>query len=133
MPTVLANCYVDDRSLPSVVPDEVQGGYAATCELLRRGHRRIGFINVNTVTPGVPASRGRLQGYRQALAEYNVPFDAALVGYGYGAAEHGYDYTKVLMSLDPAPTALFCGNDRMAMGAYDALRKLGLKFPTMWP
>ncbi|MCC7207727.1 MAG: LacI family DNA-binding transcriptional regulator [Anaerolineae bacterium] len=129
VPTVLANCFVEDRSLPCVVPDEVRGGYEATCELLKRGHRRIGFINVFTVTPGIPASRGRLAGYRQALAEYDVPFDEALVCFGYGAAEHGYDHTKQLMSLDNPPTALFCGNDRMAMGAYDALHKLHLEIP----
>lgn len=129
VPTVLANCFVEDRTLPSVVPDERQGGYEATCELLKRGHRRIGFINVNTVTPGIPASWGRLQGYRQALAEYNIPFDEKLVRYGYGTSEHGYNYTKDLMSLVPAPTALFCGNDRTAMGAYDALRKLRLEIP----
>ena len=33
------------------------------------------------------------------------------------------------MRLSDSPTALFCFNDRMAMGAYDALRKLGLSIP----
>ena len=129
VPTVLANCFVEDRSLPSVVPDEVGGGYEATRQLLLRGHRRIGFINVNIVTPGIPASRGRLQGYRQALDEFGVPYDERLVRYGYGDAQHGYDYAKHLMSLEHPPTALFCGNDRMAMGAYDALNKLRLDIP----
>jgi LacI family transcriptional regulator len=129
VPTVLANCFVEDRSLPSVVPDEARGGYEATSQLLERGHRRIGFINVNVVTPGIPASLGRLQGYRQALEEYGVPFDEQLVCYGYGDAQHGYDYANHLMSLSDAPTALFCGNDRTAMGAYDALRKLHLEIP----
>ena len=45
VPTVLLDCYVEDRSLPSVVPDEVQGGRTATQALLQKGHRRIGFIN----------------------------------------------------------------------------------------
>jgi LacI family transcriptional regulator len=33
------------------------------------------------------------------------------------------------MTLDEPPTALFCCNDWMAMGAYDALRELGLSIP----
>ena len=70
-----------------------------------------------------------MQGYRQALEEYNVPFDEQLVCYGGGNAEHGYDYTKQLMWLDDPPTALFCGNDRTAMGAYDALHKLRREIP----
>ena len=47
VPTVLLDCYVADASLPSVVPDEVDGGRRATEVLLARGHRRIGFINNN--------------------------------------------------------------------------------------
>jgi LacI family transcriptional regulator len=129
VPTVLANCFVEDRSLTSVVPDEVRGGYEATRHLLAGGHRRVGFINVNDVRPGIPASRGRLRGYRQALDEFDVRFDERLVCPGYGDAQHGYDYARHLMSLDNPPTALFCGNDRTAMGAYDALRKLRLEIP----
>ena len=67
VPTVLLDCYVEDRSLPSVVPDEVQGGRTATEVLLQKGHRRIGFIN--NVDP-IPATFGRLEGYKQALASY---------------------------------------------------------------
>ena len=44
--------------------------------LLERGHRRIGFINDSNP---VPASVGRLEGYKQALAAHNVPFDESLV------------------------------------------------------
>ena len=45
VPTVLLDCFVADQSLPSVVPDEVLGGYEATRHLLQKGHQRIGFIN----------------------------------------------------------------------------------------
>ena len=43
VPAVLLDCFVEDRSLPSVVPDEVRGGFEATWHLLEQGHRRIGF------------------------------------------------------------------------------------------
>jgi LacI family transcriptional regulator len=128
-PTVLANCFVEDRSLPSVVPDEVQGGYEATKQLIAAGHQRIGFINVYTLNPGIPASRGRLAGYKRALEEHGLTFDETLIRYGGGTPDDGYDFTKELMALSHPPTALFCGNDRTAMGAYDALRKLHLDIP----
>jgi LacI family transcriptional regulator len=126
VPTVLLDCYVADRSLPSVVPDEVQGGRTATEVLLRNGHRRIGFIN--TVDP-IPAAYGRLAGYKQALAAYAVPFDEGLVRTGSSHAAEGYRCTIELMQGPVRPTALFCFNDSMAMGAYDALKKLGLAIP----
>jgi LacI family transcriptional regulator len=126
VPIVLLNCYVDDRSLPSVVPDEVQGGRTATGILLRSGHRRIGFINEIGPLPGM---FGRLEGYKQALASFGVPFDPGLVCTGIVTAPQGYRCAAELLRLPDRPTALFCYNDSMAMGAYDAVKELGLAIP----
>ena len=126
VPTVLLDCFVADGTLPSIVPDEVSGGSRATSLLLERGHRRIGFINDSNP---VAASVGRLEGYKQALAAHNVPFDESLVFAGESIARGGYECAMQLMKLPDRPTALFCFNDRMAMGAYDALRNLGLSIP----
>lgn len=126
VPTVLLDCFVQDRSLPSVVPDEVQGGRVATEHLLSKGHRRIGFLNQ---IPPIPASVGRLEGYRRGLAAYGVTFDESLVLAEVSEANGGYQGAVKLMRRPDRPTAIFCFNDRMAMGAYDALRKLGLSIP----
>ncbi len=126
VPTILLDCYDSNRLLPSVVPDEVQGGRTATEALLERGHRRIGFIN--EVGP-LPAMFGRLTGYTQALQAYGVPFDPALVRAGTVIAPEGYRCALSLLQLVDRPTALFCYNDSLAMGAYDAARDLGLAIP----
>ncbi len=127
VPVVLLDCYTEDRSLPCVVPDEVQGGRTATEHLLEKGHRRIGFINN---IDAMPAQLGRLEGYKQALAAYDVPFDPHLVQHGSTTqSSGGFRCTLDLMQLAEPPTALFCFNDLTAMGAYDALRQLGLKIP----
>lgn len=126
VPVILLDCFVADRSLPSVVPDEVGGGRVATETLLNKGHRRVGFINLPF---DYPAPVGRLMGYRQALEAYNVPYDPALVRPSTGYADGGYNETLALMQLDEPPTAIFCATDRTAMGAYDALRELGRAIP----
>ena len=126
VPTVLLDCYCDDRSLPSVVPDEIVGGRAATEVLLQKGHRRIGFMNHEA---SQPATFGRLAGYQQALAAYGVPFDENLVRSAWCDSQGGYRCALELMLLPDPPTALFCFNDRMAMGTYDALRKLNRRIP----
>jgi LacI family transcriptional regulator len=78
----------------------------------------------------MPAQLGRLEGYKQALEAYDVPFDAHLVQYGSTTqASGGYRCAMELMHVPDPPTALFCFNDLTAMGAYDALRKLGLVIP----
>ena len=126
VPTVLLDCYSEDRRFPSTVPDEVQGGRIATEYLLKKGHRRIGFIN--NIDP-IPATSGRLQGYLEALAAFGMPFDEALVVTDNSSSDGGYRCTTSLIQLPEPPTAIFCFNDGMAMGAYDAIRKLGMTIP----
>ena len=123
MPVVLLNCYVADHSLASVLPAEVIGGQMATQRLIDAGHRRIGYINGE---PWMDASRDRLKGYRRALAGADIPFDADLVRNGNWEPSAGYEHTRVLMALERPPTAIFCGNDPMALGCYEALKELGL-------
>src|SRR5258708_37670871 len=120
VPVVLLDCFSEDRSVPSVVPDEFQGGYDATEVFLKKGRRRIAFINID-LSISTPAPTGRLAGYKQALAAYGVPFDETLLRSGNAQADSGYDRTVELMQLGEPPTAIFCGHDRMALGCYMAL------------
>jgi LacI family transcriptional regulator len=123
---VLVDCFCADRSLPSVVPNELQGGRTATEVLLKKGHRRIGFLN--NVDP-IPATFGRFKGYKQALEAYGVLFDEELVRSHPSELKGGYQGTLELMQLREPPTAIFCFSDFMAIGACDALRTLGLSVP----
>ena len=125
-PVVLLNCHTQDRRHASVVPGEVAGGYAATERLLRAGHRRIGLVNGE---PWMDAARDRLKGYRQALATFDVAFDQELVREGDWHAGTGHAMALELMRLGRPPTALFCANDLMAVGALFALGELGLAVP----
>ena len=124
--TVLLNCYNADRRLPSVLPGDLVGGRVATERLIRAGCRRIALI---TGQQGLDATRDRLKGYRQALASHDIPFEAELIRPGNWEPSSGYAMTKHLMALDSPPDAIFCANDLMALGCYDALRELGLRVP----
>ena len=125
-PSVLVDCFAPGTAIPAIVPDEAQGGRTATEALLEAGHRRIGII---TGPEGFPASAGRLDGYHAALDTAGIELDPDLVAAGDWWQESGYALTQRLMALDEPPTALFCCNDWMAMGAYDALRELDLSIP----
>jgi LacI family transcriptional regulator len=125
-PTVLVNCFAADGSLGGIVPDERQGGRLATETLLAAGHRRIGFING---PDDFPASTGRLAGYLDAHRAAGLPVDPRLSRTGDWWQESARGATSELLGLDDPPTALFCANDWMAMGAYDAIRERGLGIP----
>ena len=125
-PTVLLNGWDKDRSLHSVVPGDALGGRTAVEHLLDRGRTRIALING---LEGLEATQDRARGYRQALASRDIPFDPVLVRDGNWEARSGYEETKALLALESRPDAIFCANDPMAFGCYEAIREAGLKIP----
>jgi LacI family transcriptional regulator len=119
VPTVLLDASSDRTDLSSVVPDEEGAALTAMEHLIAAGHRRIGYLgNIDEI----PATRGRLAGYRAALAAHGIPFDGSMTAPGRDAASR-------VLALADRPTALFCFNDRMAMGAYQAAHLAGLEIP----
>ena len=126
LPLVLLNCYERKLRFPSVVPSDIAGGYVATEQLLKAGHRRIAHL---TGEGWIEASVDREKGFRQAMAHYQVPVDEALVVPGGWTIRGGRDLTRALLAMADRPTAIFCFNDRMAIGAYEAARAVGLLVP----
>lgn len=126
MPVALLNCYTADYAFPAVVPSEIAGGQSATRHLIEHGHRRIATI---TGEPWMQAAQDRLKGYRRALATADIPFDPELVIEGDWSASAGYAATVKLLELKDRPTAIFCQNDRTAIGCYEALKEAGLHIP----
>jgi LacI family transcriptional regulator len=127
VPTVFVNCLVEAPGAVSVVPDEAQGGETATSLLIAKGHRRIAFINS---TEFAPSTVGRLEGYRTALADAGIDFDPELVVNADPEQEGGYVAGDLLLRLADPPSAVFCYNDRVAMGFYDRVKEAGLSIPS---
>lgn len=127
MATVVVNAQDRAGRVPSVFPDEVGGGYTATRHLIEAGHSRIAMINIQPEDSDLPAGIGRLEGYRRALLEAGMEPDPRLLRYGGGVVEDGLALTLDLLDEEVRPTAIFCGNDRTAWGAYRALESVGLR------
>jgi LacI family transcriptional regulator len=126
VPTVLVNCFAPGDTVSCVLPDELRGGREATELLLAAGHRSIAHI---TGARAAWATRQRLKGYFAALRDAGVSRDDSLVLTGHFRTDSGYELTRALLARSKRPTAIFCGNDRMAMGAYQALAEAGIRVP----
>lgn len=126
LPVLLLNCYAMGQTIPAVVPSEIAGGQRATHHLITHGHRRIATI---TGEIWMEAAQDRLKGYRRALATADIPFDQDLVFSGDWSASAGYEATRKILDLPEVPTAIFCQNDRMAIGCYEALKEAGYEIP----
>jgi LacI family transcriptional regulator len=123
---ILLNCFDDNHDFPAVLPDDQAGGAAAASLAAAAGHRRIALLGGEH---GTWPAMSRLAGYREALARAGLPFDRTLVRDGNWHADSGYELARKVLRLRSPATALLCGNDRMALGAYDAIRELGLSIP----
>lgn len=126
VPAVLIDSTDQDGVVPAVVPDEVGGAVTAVTHLVEAGHRRIGFLNNDD---DVPATHERLIGYKQALQQHGIPIDEHLIRQAPSETLPGYALAREVLAGHDRPTALFCYNDRMAMGAYRAAAELGLDIP----
>lgn len=119
---VLLNCYDGASRYASVVPAERRGGEAATKALLAEGYRKIAFISGEA---WMDASRQRKEGFERALREAGAAIDPLLMREGNFLPSGGHAATRDLLRSGPRPDAIFCANDLMAVGCYEALKELG--------
>jgi LacI family transcriptional regulator len=123
LPVVLVDAAAPGADEPSVVPDEIGIGRDATQHLLAAGHRRIVHLTIDDRGPG---HDGRIEGYRAAMSDAGLP--PALVSVpGPADARAGFDAFQ--RAWRDRPTAVFCFNDEMAFGVYQAARELGVALP----
>jgi LacI family transcriptional regulator, galactose operon repressor len=125
-PIVLCDARAAGEPVPCVAPDEWAGAAKAVTELLDHGHRRIGLVLDEA---DVPAAWERLAGYRDTLAEHGIAFDPALVVRGESTTQGGRRAAARLLDAPDRPTGVFCFNDAMAMGLYQAAAERGLRIP----
>lgn len=128
-PVVLVDAVpIEGWHVPSIAPDEHAIAATAVEHLLAAGHRVIAFA---TTVDDTPASRGREAGFRAALSAAGLDGSRALVERGTSDAIGGRDAGRRLLDMagTERPTAVFCFNDQMAMGVYQAAASLGLDVP----
>ena len=126
VPTILLNCFAPDSRVPAILPDEVRGGREATQALLDLGHRDIAYL---TGTPSQWATKARLRGFREALRGAGLDPREHTVLPGNYHADSGHDLVRTLLRRGQRPTAIMCGNDRMAVGALLSLLEAGIRVP----
>jgi DNA-binding LacI/PurR family transcriptional regulator len=128
-PLVLLGEQIGDVPLPHVTADNGAAAYAATSLLLAQGRRRIVALGAQTHGPS-RTSDLRLSGYRHALLDAGLEFDAGLVipVEDFRRAD-GAEAARRLLAADVAPDAVFAFNDLLALGAMHELGVAGLRVP----
>lgn len=126
IPLVNACEYIEDAPCPRVGIDNVAAAREMTAYLLGLGHRRIGVI---LGPDSSPLTSDRLRGYKLALRSAKIPADETLVAQGDFTMRSGSLAAEQLIKAAQPPTAIFCFNDEMALGAIRHLKSTGRSVP----
>jgi DNA-binding LacI/PurR family transcriptional regulator len=110
----------------SVTADNEAGAYNAARCLLQLGHTKLAAI---TGPLHLTNSQERLDGFERATHEAKLHLAPEYVQQTTFDRQGGYSKTLILLRLIPRPTAIFAGNDMIALGALLAIREAGLRCP----
>jgi len=126
VPTVLIDRVPDDYTGPACALNNLHVGQLATEHLCQLGHQRIAHI---AGPPMVRAARERAIGYQRTLKQYNLTYEQIVHTTSQWGCEDGYQQMRQLLQIEPPPTAVFAGNDLVAIGVLHALDEAGLRCP----
>lgn len=124
---VLLNCLDPRSGLPSVLPDEVAGGRVAAELMLRSGTGSRVWVVGRDPEPAALAGPWRMEGIRAGFTA--AGHDELRVVDCAWRVVAAYDALRGLLASEDPPAGLICLNDRIAMGAYQALQEMGLRIP----
>lgn len=125
VPLVVWGVQLPNQLYCTIGGNNIQGGRLATGHLLSRGRKRVAFFG----DPELPEVAHRFEGYKQALADAGLAFDAQLVLPSAFLAESARESVMALRGRGIAFDAIFACSDLLAMAAIGALRDLGLHVP----
>lgn len=126
IPMVVLNREIAEKSVINILTADKKGAYAAVIYLIENGHRDIAIIEGKK---GFKSTIDRKEGYLEALLERQIEIRKEYMISSNYDTESGYDCMKKLLTLPNVPTAVFCSNDDMAVGAMKAILETGLRIP----
>jgi LacI family repressor for deo operon, udp, cdd, tsx, nupC, and nupG len=125
-PMVMACEYSPELELPTVHIDNLTSAFEVVNYLTQVGHENIAEISG---PESATLCHFRHQGYLQALRRTNLTMNPAYRVFGDFTFESGAKGIQQLLELPTPPSAVFCHNDMMAIGAIQEAKRLGLRVP----
>lgn len=125
LPIVFFDRVYDDIDLPKVVTDDYDSSYMATRHLLEVGCRRIAYL---VVDQAASIGKTRMQGYKDALAAWQIPFNHDLViDCSNSYEENAVILQRVLQEIKP--DGIFASVERLAFSTYYVCQEIGVSIP----
>lgn len=125
IPVVLLNRPAGRTGFSTVISNNRQGGELAAKHLLQAGHRRLAHL---TGPADHPNFQKRAKGFEEAVLGFGKKVSVSVV-HGMQSMTGGYDMALELFRKRTNSTAIFAGNDVIALGVIKAAIELGIKVP----
>ena len=126
IPVIFFDRVEQHDSCTNILIDNRHAAYEATQHLVQQGCRRIVHI---TATPKRNVYIDRLHGYKQALADNDIPFKEEYVIINNLSMEAGAEAAEIISKMSPLPDGIFVANDNCAVGTLIPLKQAGLRIP----
>ncbi len=125
-PMVLVNSEARGHDMVSITADDYQGTVMAVEHLIDQGHTKIGLVSGNLYSY---ISTIRRKAFFETMRKYDIPIQQEYILSTEADINSSLKNVKELLQLKDPPTALFCMNDVIAVGAIKAVIRWGLKVP----
>ncbi len=126
IPVVLLNRAAGDLNVGNILSDDLKGAYQLVDYILNCGHRQVGIIEGRE---GFQSTIQRKNGYIEALKDHGIEPNPELCIQGRYDVGSGYEAMRQLLKGKIRPSAVFCSNDDMAVGAIKAVIEADLQVP----
>ncbi len=126
IPLIFFDRVAENKNCTNVLIDNRKAAYDATKHLIEQGCKRIVHI---TATPKRNVYIDRLQGYKHALADYDIPFKEEYIIINNLSQEAGGDAAAQMIKMNPMPDGGFVANDNCAIGCILGLKQAGIRVP----
>ncbi|ULL17516.1 LacI family transcriptional regulator [Paenibacillus sp. H1-7] len=124
IPYVVVDNQVDPLNALTVNVDNYAGGYEATKHLLDLGHTRISYVGGSE---RYLSARERRRGFESAMRDAGLT-PVAVTNTEFNIRS-GFDAAKAWIRSDKVPTAVFAGEDGLALGVTQAFQDEGYRVP----
>ena len=126
VPCVFMDRLPASKAEGTVSTDNVEAGSMAARHLLDLGHQRIAMI-VGRLS--LSPHRDRLEGFRKAMQEANLPIRDEYLVQGDVQIESGVDAARQLLRLEARPSAVIASNSKLLLGLLQAFDEEKVKVP----
>ncbi len=126
VPVVLIDRLVTDYKADAVIVDNNSAAKMAVEEFVENGHRRIAIL---CGPSEIFTMKARMDGFKNALIQHQIDLAKEYLISGEMTINGGYEGMKRLLQLKNLPTALFCANYEITLGAVIALNESGVRIP----